>query len=110
MPNVIRFTKNWNNKLFCDCFTSIRLDQDKYQVGIQYDATLTTPDGKAILIKYVTCVTKTVLTIDQITDAMAWVDTGMNADKCRAMIKKMYEKSVLDWSTQKMAFMVFAKL
>lgn len=102
----LTFSQNWNGKLDCTCFTTLRLRNDKkYFVGKQFEIWLKQEyKGRAQIvdIKY--------LLLDQISDWIARLDTGYNAEKCKDIIRTMYQKSNLDWSKQQFCYVILEKL
>ena len=92
----ITFNYNWNGKLFCNCFTTIRLRNDeKYRVGYEYDVILKGQNsGPAICcgIKH--------FKLAELNDFTAMIDTGYNKQDCTAMLKTMYKNIVTNWETQ----------
>jgi hypothetical protein len=100
MDNTLRFSTNWNNKLQCDTFTTLRLDSDKYKVGEVYKVTL---KGH---LKDIRIIDKKVLLLNQINDWIAFIDTGYNRDECINIIKRMYAKHDIDWNTKKLQLLL----
>lgn len=83
---ALNFTNNWNNKLDCKCFTTLRLENPKYKVGYEVMVTLnagaTLGRAKIIDVKE--------LYLDKINNFIAHLDTGMNVEDTKALIIKMY--------------------
>lgn len=107
----LRFTSNWNNKLECACFTSIRLRNDhRYFVGARFEIVLV--NGSLQVIKG-TCQLMNIrfLMLDQIDDMTAFVDTAYNASACREIIRKMYKNysPPVDWKRQQLAVLLFRR-
>ncbi len=94
------FGTNWNNKLNCCVFTTIRLyNPIKYCVGNRFDVRLKGQHkGYAILLE----VKK--IYLDQINEFTARIDTGYSAEECRKMIETMYKNRRVDWKSQPLAF------
>lgn len=90
----IKFSTNWNNKLLCNYFTTLRLS-DRFKVGEKYLILLKKKQigtGEIIAKKY--------LKLNQINDYIAGLDTGYNAQKCKEILKTMYKNKLIDWETQ----------
>jgi uncharacterized protein YqfB (UPF0267 family) len=105
MEENLSFTANWNNKLNCNAFTTLRLREDrKYHVGARVNVWLNnTFKGKGTIVA-VSC-----FTIDKINESIARVDTGCSAEECRNIIQKIYNFNPrIDWKTQEMSFSVIA--
>lgn len=101
MEHNLLFLKNWNNKLDCDCFTTLRLSNPKkYYKGALVNVVLNNESkGKATIISV------NHFTIDQINEFVAGIDTGLSAEECRKYIMKMYSYNTkIDWFTQKLDF------
>lgn len=89
----ITFSYNWNKKLDCDSFTTIRLS-NYYSVD------------EIILIKCKNNVTDTgkiiqkiATRIDKLTELVCRLDTGYSRDITINLIKKMYP-GITDWNNQ----------
>jgi len=101
----LSFQYNWNNKLRCRCFTTLRLRNDeKYYKGAVYEVDLQGyPKGKAkaVDVKY--------LTLDKINEWIARLDTGYTAKETRELIRKTYKnKPHIDWNTQQLSYIILA--
>lgn len=99
----IYFSHNWNNKLQCNSFTSLRLwNEKKYVEGREFDICLNGMSrGTARLVSVKR------LKIEQINEYIARLDTGYPARECREMLRTMYKKSRIDWDTQYLALCLF---
>lgn len=104
MERKISFSHNWNNKLQCDFFSTIRLCPHPmyWELGALYDIYLKEKQYKQrakLMYAYH-------FKLENLTPAMAFLDTGM--DKIRAMVlfEKMYAHQNIDWRTQHLAFLV----
>ncbi len=81
----IEFSSNWNNKLSCPCFSTLRVS-GRFAVGQRVRVWL-----KTRVMGYAVCRYRRQITFGAINDAMAFLDTGYNADKCRAILVNMYK-------------------
>lgn len=90
--DVIRFSYNWNNKLSCKAFTTLRLDSPKYEAGKVYDIYLEEKGKELNYLGRAKCVDKKTMYTTSINDFIAYLDTGYNADECRKIIARMYKK------------------
>lgn len=86
--DVINFSTNWNNKLDCKCFTTLRLlNPKKYQLNKQYLINLKkNPIKKAEIIGI-----KTIFFKD-INEYIAHLDTGYSLEETKNILLKMYPK------------------
>ena len=96
------FSYNWNNKLDCKSFSTIRLRNDKkYYAGAQLNVRLKGVDrGTA------TVVAVSHFTIDKINESIARLDTGYSAEECRGIIRRMYVNKPVDWASQQLCFCI----
>ena len=84
----INFSYNWNNKLGCKIFSTIRIyNPNKYQIGQEYKIEL---NKKPIKIASITDM-KTIYLKD-INEFIAGIDTGYSAFECKSILQKMYSK------------------
>lgn len=102
IPPTLNFSYNWNHKLDCDSFTSIRLSE-RFEIGKRYTITL-----KGKYIATAELVEKKKIFIDQINEFIARLDTGYHRDVCISILKKMYPDA--DWSAQPLYLLLFVKL
>ena len=101
MEEVLKFSYNWNNKLNCNSFTTLRLRNDnKYYPGAKVHIWFgNTYKGKATIVGI------HFYTLDKINEFVARLDTGYSAEECREIIMKMYkDKPNINWATQQLAF------
>lgn len=86
----IKFSFNWNNKLECTFFTTLRFyDPIKYQVGHTYDVYLKNKFlGEAELINL------RKVHHDQINEFIAGIDTGYSVEETKNILERMYKGKV----------------
>lgn len=104
----IIFEKNWNNKLDCCSFCTIRLmNNSEYSLLDDYEI-IFKPKGKETGISKGLARLQSInnFYIDQITPAMAYLDCNLSKFDCIKMIKVMYSKSPVNWKEQKLSFLV----
>lgn len=102
----LEFSTNWNKKLDCNSYTTLRLaNPARYYCGRQFSVYL---DGKYIHKAEVTDV-KT-LTISQINEWIARLDTGYSRQDCMTLIQKMYSRQPIDWEVQPLNLVLLRKL
>lgn len=90
----IEFSFNWNDKLCCRCFTTIRLS-GRYNVGDEVNIIL-----KKQFIGVATIRCKEQRLLEQIKDFIAYVDTGYNAEKTKEILTTMYKNKNINWAKQ----------
>jgi hypothetical protein len=90
-PNlpVLKFSNNWNKKLFCDAFTSIRLKQAKYYVG----AVFKVQEGNNTVYGYYRIVAIQELRLHEIDDFIGYLDTGYSGHETQNILLNMYKNS-----------------
>ena len=86
--NIISFSTNWNNKLDCKAFTTVRINNtEKYQTCREYQITLRNkPIATAKIISIRT------FWLDEITDFVSYLDTGYDRKAFIEIILKMYPR------------------
>ncbi len=92
---TIKFTKNWNNKLDCRAFFTIRLkDETKYKVGEIYkieDKNNSNVERTGVIRDI------TDFPIKRLKDQMSLIDMGVTADLGMKILKDLYPE-VADWT------------
>lgn len=84
--NEISFSYNWNKKLDNNSFTTIRLsNESKYQVNKHYNITLCGNFLKKVIIVAIKRIT-----INQINEYIAQLDTGYSQVECQNVLYRMY--------------------
>lgn len=84
--SVIKFTTNWNNKLSCSAFTSLRLhNPTKFIVGREFSVML---NGRKM--GTATLVTKYTLRVNQLNNYICYLDTGYNLQQTIGILEKMH--------------------
>lgn len=100
----IDFSANWNNKLLCQIFPTMRLaNPDKYVVGRIYNCFL----GKDFIGR-VELVKINQFKLQSISDEVAFVDTGKSASYLRTLLQNFYPRA--NWHTQKLYWLWFKHL
>lgn len=96
---VLEFSQNWNNKLDCDAFTTVR----QYNIEKQRAGTL----FLVVLKKEPVCLAKVIrcmpMRLQDINDALAFVDCGHNAEYLRSVLRTMYKHKVPNLDTAQFA-------
>lgn len=92
----IEFSFNWNNKLNCNVFTSIRLlNWNKYRTGRLYDIYL-----KKEFIKSAYLVEIRTFKLSSLDDFICLLDTGYVKKTTIDIIRKMYKTNEFDDSKE----------
>jgi hypothetical protein len=101
---TIDFSTNWNNKLQCHAFTTIRLfNPNKYRVNSVYRI----ERNKHFLMQAAIIAIKPFMLHD-LNDFMAYLDTGYNASECKLIIQRMYSK--VDFSKTQLSMILLVKV
>ncbi len=104
MRAEIAFSTNWNNKLDCDCYTSIRIrNDDKYVLGNVYQVSFKAkPHHEAMLIagKH--------MYLHQLNEFIAHLDTGYSLEECKGILLKMYPN--VNFETTQISLLLFRRL
>jgi hypothetical protein len=92
----IDFSYNWNNKLECKAFTTLRLS-DRFNVGDKIEVYLKDKKlGDAAIID------KKLFSLDSINQYVSYLDTGYSVEECQNILKRMYKN--IDWKKIKIYF------
>jgi hypothetical protein len=106
----ISFSYNWNNKLFCNCFTSFRIYDERehipgkyFDVNLYFKTKLQTP-----FVAELVCVDLTDLL--HCPRNFAFIDTGYNIFEFNKMIHKMYKNKLQYIELQTFAILTFKRV
>ena len=99
----IKFNHNWNNKLDCKCFTTVRLKYDaKYFVGAKFSVDF---KGKFFYVIVRDVRHFMLKDLDLFT---AMLDTGYSTFEFRNIIRTMYPR--IDFSQQQLSCILLEKI
>ena len=103
MDERLEFEDNFNNKLNCQCFTTIRIHQPvRNAIGAVKQVYL-----KGVWKGNAWIIHATTITMDRINLPMAKLDTGLSPEECRRLIKSLYKnRPGINWKTQPLDYMV----
>ena len=80
----LRFSDNWNNKLDCNAFTTLRLS-DRFNIGDKVNILLKNkPMGQGEIIG------KKCFDIKDINDFIGYIDTGYDGAETKKILQRMY--------------------
>ena len=102
---VFNFSHNWNNKLDCNQFSTIRLRNDyKNVVGdiAQVKYKHETFNVQVVYISH--------FPFSKLNDGMTRIDMDLPIDKARTVLERMYSKKVPNINKQQFSFIVLKKL
>lgn len=107
---TLKFSYNWNNKLECDFFTTLRLHNPaKYKVGNKLQVQISNKKGTYIKPNVYEIFSVKSFKIEAVTEWVARIDTGYSREQCIKMIKTMYKNSGVNWNTQLLDFVLVGK-
>jgi hypothetical protein len=95
MNKRLDFSHNWNEKLNCTYFTTIRLS-DKFNVGDTLDVYL----KKELVTNTAQVIQKKKMFLRDINSFIAGIDTGYDVWECQNIFKTMYKSRNINWDTQ----------
>lgn len=99
----LKFSYNWNHKLDCHAFTTIRIFQPaKHIAGEKVRLLLKDQEIGNATIKSINT-----FFINQLNPFMSYVDTGYSPQECEAIIRKMYPK--IDLGITRLAMLLIVK-
>ena len=101
--NELKFGWNWNLKLDCMAFTTLRLS-GKFKVG---EVLRVTTKSHNFLV---TVCEKRSFFLKEINNWVAYIDTGYDADECRNILRKMYKNKNVDWDKMRIYFYLLVKI
>ncbi len=100
----IKFSFNWNNKLNCKAFSTIRpYSEGKYIITELYEILL-----KEHVVAKAKIVNTFKFDINQMTNNMAFLDTGYDANETRKIIQTMYK--LKDGQAFNLSYVLFLKI
>lgn len=97
------FSYNWNHKLNCTYFTTIRIaNAEKFELGKRFEVY-----NKDMRLFVAEVVNYEELYLQHLKPVTAMLDTGYSLEETQKIIRKMYQK--IDFSRQKIAVICFKK-
>ena len=101
--NELNFSYNWNNKLDCKCFSTLRLS-NRFNVGD--NVTIKLNDK---FHSFGQVVFKKRFLRSQINDAIAYLDTGYDSKECIKILDRMYKNKGVNWNEQHVSWYLIKK-
>lgn len=102
----IVFQQNWNNKLFCDYFTTLRpFNQEYYKKGETFTIHL---KDKAVGAAVIVDTQK--IKLVNVSNGFALVDAGMPKNKFIGMLKTMYRNRINNIDNQVFSILFLKRL
>jgi hypothetical protein len=101
---ILNFSTNWNNKIDCNCFTTIRIFNPKkhfknnnFEVYLQKKLKF-----EAVILGI------TITKLDQLNDYVCYLDTGYSKEETTTIFRKMYP--LIDFENQKICIILLKKM
>lgn len=109
---VMPFSNNWNNKLNCHFFTTLRLyNHNHHYVGNVFSVgSRSSSDVHKPILFNVSIRSLTIFYLKDLNDSVAYIDAGMDKICFTAVIKKMYTHYDIDWNTRKLVLLVLENI
>jgi hypothetical protein len=102
--DIIGFSYNWNNKLQCKAFTTLRMSNPKkYVEGREYWVRLKDEIKSKATIRAVSH-----FKLEGINDFISYLDTGYNANECKKILQRMYSK--VDFSKHSISLILLEQI
>jgi hypothetical protein len=87
----IRFSQNWNSKLDCRYFTTIRMfTPDKYVIGEMYHIILKRGSGWVTDFGHAMAVEVVEILGSDLTESICGIDTGCDVNEAKDILKRIY--------------------
>lgn len=97
---TLSFSYNWNKKLDCDFFTTLRLyNPTKYKVGNKLIIEM-----KLVQQKVAEVVAHKKIMLADINEFIAGLDTGYSVEETKNIFRRMYPNA--NWQTQALSFVL----
>lgn len=93
MVSNLKFSTNWNNKLHCKAFTTLRAyDPAKYAIGTKHDIWLADEAGQFVRLGTATVIAHQHRTTDTLTEAEAMLDTGYDLAYTQRILRNLFKR------------------
>ncbi len=112
--STLRFSKNWNNKLDCDCFTTIRQPNPYYKIGNVLYPVLELANQKQIGYRSATIIYTKDYLLKDIPEHICQLDTGLPKHKFDQLMMNFYKNKTVHgrpWNvdTDPLTFIILRK-
>ena len=106
---TLNFSYNWNNKLNCKSFSTVRIENpSKYVLIDEYQIILTTsPKKEPVNFGVARLQSINSFYLHQVTPAVSFLDANLPVIDFIELVQKMYKNSNIDFKKQKISFLVF---
>ena len=105
---TISFTHNWNNKLYCRSFSTVRIENPiKYRLHQEYRIFLNQVKGKPPIDRGVAVLRHIeYFNLFDVNPAVCYLDANLNKETFIKLVLTMYKNSGIDFNTKRMSFLV----
>lgn len=108
----LHFSRNWNNKLNCNSFSTVRIRNDNkyvlldlYRIFLRHEVYPQYVDFSVARLQSITH-----FYLNKVTPGITFIDTNLPVIDFIQLITKMYKKKGVDFHKQQMSFLVFQYL
>ena len=109
---IIKFSYNWNNKLECKSFSTVRIsNENKYRLLAIYQIVMTNKKGEIIKdfgLARLQSITSFLL--DNVSPAMAFLDSNLSKIDFIGLVSTMYKNKNINFKTKPLYFLVLQYL
>jgi hypothetical protein len=108
----INFSYNWNNKLECKSFSTVRLENpEKYQLLELFEVVLKTKKNEPEIKKGIARLqVVNSFYLDKVTPGMSFLDANLPVIDFIKLVQTMYKNKGIDFKKKKLSFLVFQYL
>ena len=100
----LEFSTNWNNKLDCKCFPTIRIyNPNKHYNGNQFEVYLQKKYRAKVQV-----IALSLIKLNQLSDYVCYIDTGYSKEETIEILKKMYPR--IDFRNQYLTILLLKKV
>lgn len=105
---TISFTHNWNNKLYCRSFSTVRIENPiKYRLNQEYRIFLNQVKGKPPIDRGIaTLIHIEYFNLFDVNPAICYLDANLNKETFIKLVLTMYKNSGIDFNKKRMSFLV----
>jgi hypothetical protein len=109
---TLEFSHNWNRKLDCGSFSTVRLfNPSKYVLLDLYSISLNDKQVHETIFKGVARLQSiSNFQLDKVSPAISFLDSNLPVIDFIKLVKTMYKNKKINFNTQKMSFLVFQYL
>jgi|JFJP01.1.fsa_nt_gi hypothetical protein len=108
--SAISFTHNYNNKLACEVFTTVRIENPKkFKPNQLYEILLTNSNkGEPISQGKARILLIQPFLLDKVSEGIALIDTGLTRSKFIELVRTIYKNTGIDFTSKRLS-LIFLK-